>query len=206
MRPCPDFGELSLTRPLELAMLARFSAGPARTLEEDQQAMTLRAAVYIAEQDCPYEEEYDGNDFSCTHILVRERTRPAGTCRVRWFADFAKIERSTIIPAYRGTPALRVLMAETCEVISRKGYRVALTQIQSRLWPVWSRVFRCRVVTGRPHFAFSDFDDCEMEIPIAPHPQALTIRGDPLKIIRPEGDWDQPGVLDRSANRPAEAA
>lgn len=187
-------------------MLARFSAGPVRTLEEYQQAMTLRAAVYMAEQDCPYEEEYDGNDFSCTHILVREGTRPAGTCRVRWFADFAKIERSTIIPAYRGTPALRVLMAETCEVISRKGYRVALAQIQSRLWPVWSRVFRCRVVTGRPHFAFSDFDYCEMEIPIAPHPQALTIRADPLQIIRPEGDWDQPGVLDRSASRPAEAA
>ncbi|MBA4339508.1 MAG: hypothetical protein C0421_11735 [Hyphomonas sp.] len=144
MRPRPDFGELSLTRPLEPSMLARFSAGPVRTLEEYQQAMTLRAAVYMAEQDCPYEEEYDGNDFSGTHILVREGTRPAGTCRVRWFADFAKIERSTIIPAYRGTPALRVLMAETCEVISRKGYRVALAQIQSRLWPVWSRVFRCR--------------------------------------------------------------
>jgi len=187
-------------------MLAQFSAGPVRTLEEYQQAMTLRAAVYMAEQDCPYEEEYDGNDFSCTHFLVREGARPAGTCRVRWFADFAKIERSTIIPAYRGTPALRVLMAETCEVISRKGYRVALAQIQSRLWPVWSRVFRCRVVTGRPHFAFSDFDYCEMEIPIAPHPQALTIRADPLQIIRPEGDWDQPGVLDRSASRPAEAA
>ncbi|MBA4339507.1 MAG: hypothetical protein C0421_11730 [Hyphomonas sp.] len=62
------------------------------------------------------------------------------------------------------------------------------------------------VVTGRPHFAFSDFDYCEMEIPIAPHPQALTIRADPLQIIRPEGDWDQPGVLDRSASRPAEAA
>jgi hypothetical protein len=45
-----------------------------------------------------------------------------------------------------------------------------------------------------------------MEIPIAPHPQALTIRADPLQIIRPEGDWDQPGVLDRSASRPAEAA
>lgn len=136
-----------------------------------------------------------------THFLIREGTRPAGTCRVRWFADFAKIERLTIVLSCRGTPALRVLMAETCKVISRKGYRVALAQIQSRLQPVWSRVFRCRVVTGRPHFAFSDFDYCEMEIPIAPHPDALTIRADPLQIIRPEGQWDEPGVLDRSAAR-----
>lgn len=202
----PDFGELSLTRPLEPAMLEAFSAGPVCNLEEYQQAMALRAAVYLAEQDCPYDEEYDGNDFSCTHFLVKAGNRPAGTCRVRWFAGFAKIERSTILPAFRGTPALRVLMAETCEVISRKGYRVALAQIQSRLWPVWSRVFRCRLVTGRAHFAFSGFDYCEMEIPIAPHPEALTIRADPLQIIRPEGRWDEPGVLDRSATRPAEAA
>lgn len=205
MRTYPSFGELSLTRPLEPQMLAQFSAGPARTLEDYQQAMALRAAVYLAEQDCPYEEEYDGNDFSCTHFLVRDGDRPAGTCRVRWFADFAKIERSTVLPAYRGTAALRVLMAQVCEVISRKGYRVALAQIQSRLWPVWSRVFRCRLVVGRENFAFSDFDYAEMEIPIAPHAEALTIRADPLQVIRPEGDWDRPGVLDRSASRPAAA-
>lgn len=197
----PDFGELSLSRPLTQDMLETFSAGPVRTLEDYQQAMALRAAVYLAEQDCPYDEEYDGNDFSCTHFLVKAGGRPAGTCRVRWFAGFAKIERSTILPAFRGTPALRVLMAETCEVISRKGYRVALAQIQSRLWAVWSRVFRCRLVQGRETFAFSGFNYCEMEIPIAPHPQALTIRADPLQIIRPEGRWDEPGVLDRSATR-----
>jgi predicted GNAT family N-acyltransferase len=201
MRPRPEFGELSLTRPLEPVMLEAFSAGPVRTLEEYQQAMALRAAVYMAEQDCPYEEEYDGNDFSCTHFLVKAGARPAGTCRVRWFAGFAKIERSTIIPAFRGTPALKVLMAETCELISRKGYRVALAQIQARLWPVWSRVFRCRLVEGRSPFDFSDFDYCEMEIPIAPHPQALNIRSDPMQIIRPEGDWDRPGILDRSVER-----
>jgi hypothetical protein len=80
-----------------------------------------------------------------------------------------------------------VLTAETCEVISRKGYRLALAQIQPRLWPVWSRV-----LIGRTHFAFSDFDYCEMEIPVAPHPQVLTIRADPLQIVRPEGDWGQP--------------
>jgi hypothetical protein len=71
---------------------------------------------------------------------------------VRWFAGFAKIERSTILPAYRCTRALRALMAQVCEVIS-KGYRAALAQIQTRIRPVWSRVFRCPIVPGRPHFA-----------------------------------------------------
>jgi predicted GNAT family N-acyltransferase len=206
MKPRPVFGELSLTRPLEPEMLEAFSAGPVRTLDEYQQAMALRAAVYMAEQDCPYEEEYDGNDFSCTHFLVKAGSTPAGTCRMRWFAGFAKIERSTILPAFRGTAALRVLMAETFEVVSRKGYRMVLAQMQWRLWPVWSRVLRCRLAEGRPAFDFSGYDYRDLEIPIAPHPLALTIRADPLQVIRPEGDWDRPGVLDRSAGRPIAAA
>ncbi|MBI1255165.1 MAG: hypothetical protein GC196_12560 [Hyphomonas sp.] len=83
MRLRPDFGGLSLTRLLEPAMRARFSAGPVRTPEDYQQAMIPCAAVCMAGQDCPYQEEYDGNDFSCTHVLVREGARPAGTCRMR---------------------------------------------------------------------------------------------------------------------------
>ena len=31
---------------------------------------------------------------------------------------------------------------------------------------------------------------------------AITLDSDPYVIIRPEGDWDRPGVLDMSAGRP----
>ncbi|MFN7054739.1 GNAT family N-acetyltransferase [Hyphomonas sp.] len=209
MRRYPSFGELVLAKPLPQGALDMFSARPARTLEEYQQAMAIRAAVYMAEQACPYEEEYDGNDFTGTHMVLYAGARPIGTIRVRWFADFAKVERTSILPAFRGTPALKVLLAETFEIIARKGYRRALAQIQSRLWPTWSRVFRCRLVEERPGFAFSGYSYAEMEIPVPRHPAALSVRTDPLQVIRPEGNWDMPGVLDRSADRPvggAEAA
>jgi hypothetical protein len=29
----------------------------------------IRAAVYLAEQDCPIEEEFDGNDLVAAHFL-----------------------------------------------------------------------------------------------------------------------------------------
>ena len=29
----------------------------------------IRAAVYIAEQDCPIEEEFDGNDLAAAHFI-----------------------------------------------------------------------------------------------------------------------------------------
>ena len=38
---------------------------------------------------------------------------------------------------------------------------------------------------------------------LAPAPDALTIDSDPMMILRPEGAWDRPGILDRSAARPA---
>lgn len=206
MNAYPSFGELVLARPLPEGALEQFSARPARTLEDYQQAVAIRAAVYMAEQDCPYDEEYDGNDFTATHMIAYAGARPVGTIRVRWFADFAKVERTSILPAYRGTPALKVLLAETFEIISRKGYRIALAQIQARLWPTWSRVFRCRLVAGRSGFSFSGYDYAEMEIPVARHPEALTIRADPFQVIRPEGAWDVPGVLDRSAARLTDGA
>lgn len=200
----PSIGELVLARPLPEGALETFSARPARTLEEYQQAMAIRAAVYMAEQDCPYDEEYDGNDFTATHMVVYAGARPIGTIRVRWFAGFAKVERTSILPPFRGTPALKVLLAETFEIIARKGYRVALAQIQARLWPTWSRVFRCRLVSGREGFAFSGYEYAEMEIPVPRHPEMLNVRADPLQVIRPEGAWDEPGVLDKSAGRPTD--
>jgi hypothetical protein len=40
-----------------------------------------------------------------------------------------------------------------------------------------------------------------MVLDIDPGPDAITLDSDPYIIIRPEGDWDRPGVLDASAGR-----
>ena len=53
----------------------------------------IRAAVYMAEQDCPIEEEFDGNDLVAAHFIGFVGTEPAGCLRVRFFGDFAKVER-----------------------------------------------------------------------------------------------------------------
>ncbi len=178
-------------------------ARPARTLEDFQMAAAIRAAVFMAEQDCPYEEEFDGNDLCATHFLLFDQARPVGTLRIRWFAAFAKLERIVLLPCERGRTGLRVLLAEAFELVSRKGYRRMLGQIQARLWPVWSRTFKCRLLAGRAPFWFSDYEYREIEIPIPAHPSALSFEMDPYVAIRPEGAWDSPGVLDQSADRSA---
>ena len=40
-----------------------------------------------------------------------------------------------------------------------------------------------------------------MVLDLEPGPDAITLDSDPYVIIRPEGDWDRPGVLDISSGR-----
>jgi predicted GNAT family N-acyltransferase len=197
----PETGEKVLCRPVPPGAFERYAARPIRSLDDYQKMTAIRAAVFMAEQDCPYEEEFDGNDLCATHFLVFDGTEAVGTLRMRWFAEFAKLERVVLLRSQRGRAALHVMLAEAFELATRKGYRLMIAQIQARLWPVWSRTFRCRMVPGRPRFWFSDFEYIEIEIPLPEHPSALVPESDPMVMIRPEGDWDTRGVLDASVAR-----
>src|SRR5258708_36822693 len=55
----------------------------ARTIEDVMRVMTIRSAVYLAEQECPYEEEFDGNDFSATHLIGYVGNERAACLRIR---------------------------------------------------------------------------------------------------------------------------
>jgi len=56
----------------------------------------IRSAVYLAEQDCPIEEEFDGNDLVAAHFIGFVGKEPAGCLRVRFFGEFAKVERLAV--------------------------------------------------------------------------------------------------------------
>jgi predicted GNAT family N-acyltransferase len=61
----------------------------------------IRSAVYLAEQDCPIEEEFDGNDLVAAHFIGFVGKEPAGCLRVRFFGEFAKVERLAVRHQYR---------------------------------------------------------------------------------------------------------
>ena len=65
----------------------------AATSDELLQSFALRAAVFMGEQQCPYDEEFDGNDYTATHVIMYVDGEPAGTMRLRWFQSFCKFER-----------------------------------------------------------------------------------------------------------------
>jgi predicted GNAT family N-acyltransferase len=177
------------------------STAIARTLEDVMRVMTIRGAVYIGEQECPYEEEFDGNDFSATHLIGYVGKEPAACIRIRYFAEFAKVERLAVRKEFRKTRlAFRMVQAaiELCRV---KGYRRLYGHAQKRLVNFWAR-FGFRTFAGGRELIFSDFDYVEMVLDTERHPQAISIGVDPYIMIRPEGRWHLPGILERSAIRP----
>ena len=178
-----------------------------RTLDELMEIMAVRSLVYVGEQHCPYHEEFDGNDLAgALHLLARCGREPIGTMRIRWFGEFVKFERICIRPSHRGSDAIRVMMRTAFELAAHKGYKKVLGHIQAKLLPYWQRTIGMRARPGRPSFVFSDLEYIEVERDLEPPPSSITINAPAYVLLRPEGDWDKPGILDRSALRAAGGA
>lgn len=175
-----------------------------RDLSEYMKVVAIRASVFLAEQDCPYDEEFDNNDLSSLHLIAYLRGEPVATLRIRWFANFAKIERVCVMKHVRGGAVVKLMIETAVDIISRKGYTLAIGYIQKRLAPFWKQLgFLPR--EGRSDFRFSDYEYVECQRVLPARADAITIDSDPYVVMRPEGEWDRENVLDRSAARPAVA-
>ena len=126
------------------------SVSVARSFDDLMRVVSIRSAVYIGEQECPYDEEFDGNDTSGTHLIGYVGTEPAGCIRIRYFADFAKIERLAVRKEYRTTRLSFQLVRAAIELCQMKGYRRLYGHAQKRLVNFWSRFgFQLCLKAGR---------------------------------------------------------
>jgi predicted GNAT family N-acyltransferase len=175
-----------------------------RDLNDFMKVVAIRSAVFLAEQDCPYDEEFDQNDLSATHLIAYLRDEPVATLRIRWFANFAKIERVCVKKGVRGGALVKLMIETAVDLIGRKGYVHILGYIQKRLVPFWRQLGFLPRET-REGFRFSDYDYVECSRTLTMRHDAITMDEDPFVVMRPEGDWDRENVLDRSAVRPAVA-
>lgn len=173
----------------------------AATAEEREMAFMIRSAVFIGEQKCPYLEEFDGNDYSATHLIGFVNQEPAATARLRYFSDCIKLERFAVRSEFRGTQVTDCLIDFAFAFCQQKGYTRVYGHAQKRLLRFW-RKHGFRQV-NKPSFHFSDAEYVAMVADIAPKTDALGMMSDDGVLLRPEGNWDRPGILERSMMRPA---
>jgi predicted GNAT family N-acyltransferase len=173
-----------------------------RSMEEMTKVIAIRSAVYMGEQHCPFEEEFDGNDFSATHLICHRGREPVGCMRIRYFADFAKLERLAVRGESRNAGLASQIVDAAIELCRKKGYRVLYAHSQKRLVSFWEQRGFARM-PGAREFAFSDYDYVEVKLETEKHPRCITLGDDPYVLIRPEGQWEIPGILELSAGRGA---
>ena len=181
---------------------SRYEVRVARSMDDLLMVYSIRSAVYIAEQDCPFAEEFDGNDHCATHFLAFSDDEPAGCLRVRFFADFAKLERLAVRKPYRRSTLAFELVRSGIEHARRKGFRRVYGHARHGLEPFWAR-FGAKPIPGRGEFVFSDYSYTEMLAEYEPLSDEITLSEDPMKLLRPEGDWDRQGILEFSKTRAA---
>ena len=176
----------------------------ASTSDELMQCYMLRAAVFMGEQHCPYWEEYDGNDYTASHIIVYVDGEPGGvacgcagsrpspsssapssssaTARMGLFTPCSRAGRWSSA-ARRATPRPICTASAGC---GRSSSAAASTRSTTRssTSPTTSTApsratSRSTKRPGRPSFT------------------------DPMVLNRPEDRLDMPGILEQSMDRGA---
>jgi predicted GNAT family N-acyltransferase len=173
----------------------------ASTSDELLQCYALRAAVFMGEQQCPYWEEFDGNDYSASHLMLYVDGEPAASMRIRWFAGFAKLERAIILKRYRSMGLFVPFVEWAKRFASRKGYPKAYLHGQKRLWEIFERQ-GFHKVNERP-FHFSDHEYGAFAADLAVAEDTPSVLTDPMVLNRPEDQLDRPGILEESMDRGA---
>jgi predicted GNAT family N-acyltransferase len=110
---------------------------PVESEEAWAQARAIRKRVFIEEQDCPPEEEWDGHDATSRHVLGRLGDTPVATARWRTVPYdnqlVAKLERFAVLPDYRGEGHGRQLVRYVMHDARRAGFATQLVHAQQHL-------------------------------------------------------------------------
>jgi hypothetical protein len=164
------------------------------THEQWVHACAIRSICFLEEHGAQAKWLYDGNDYQATHIVAYAGDEPIGTGRIRWFKDFAKIERTSFRKEYRSISVLKTFAAFGFSHIARKGYTRVITHAGAKYARLWRTVLGFKD-SERKEPAYFEGHEPYYEIykDLDPLPDAITLESSCNVLYRTEGHWDEPG-------------
>ena len=161
-------------------------------------AYAIRAICFMEEHGVKAQQTFDGNDYQATHLVVYAADEPIGTIRIRWFKDFAKLERMSLRKAYRNPQVLKSFTTVMFDHIARKGYARAITHAQPKYARLWRMSFGFKNAEGKQPVYFDGHEDPYIELvkDLTPPDNAITERTDSTILFRIEGQWDAPSAFE----------
>lgn len=116
---------------------------PVTTEAQWQSVKAIRTDVFIDEQECPPEEEWDGHDARSRHLLATVDDTPVGTARWRSVpyneAVVAKLERFAVRKPYRGQGHGTDLVRATLADARQAGFHTFVLHAQAHLEDWYAR-------------------------------------------------------------------
>lgn len=161
------------------------------TLEQLQHAYAIRAICFM-EEGVAAGQAFDGNDFQATHVIIYAGPEPIGALRIRWFKDFAKLERSAFRKAYRNPRHLKTAAEFVFKHIARKGYTKVITHAKPLYARLWRSMLGFKQVTDKPPVLFAGHEEPYIELikELDVAENAITLATDSTVLFRTEGEWD----------------
>ena len=100
----------------------------------------LRQTIFVIEQNCPPEEEFDHLENICDHFILKIEGTPVGAARFRDYNGVAKFERICVLKEYRKTGAGRVIMTGLENHAKEKGYTSSFLNAQVQAIPFYEKL------------------------------------------------------------------
>ena len=104
----------------------------------------VRQRVFVEEQACPPEEEWDAYDAperrgrTVHHLLAEADGVPIGCARWRAVGEGAKLERFAVVPEARGRGLARALVARALADARAAGHRRFVLHAQTYIAPLYA--------------------------------------------------------------------
>jgi GNAT superfamily N-acetyltransferase len=163
-----------------------------RDFEDMAKVFAIRASACFSDPEHLYGKHFDGSDFSASHLIGYVDGEPVGTIRIRYFADFTRIERLCVRPTHRKSRISFKLAKAAFAFCRDKGYKTLSGVAREELVPFWAMLgFKIDeskapiFIYGQAHF--------EMKLTYPELPGAVSSDSPPLVLLRPEGRWNAAG-------------
>ena len=109
--------------------------------EADRAAcLSVRHAVFCGEQGVLADEEQDGRDPDCLHVLGTDGQGAVAALRVLPKGDWAKVQRVAVLSRARGTGTGAALMRWTLERLPVRGFTGAVLGSQTHALGFYERL------------------------------------------------------------------
>jgi len=103
--------------------------------------LRVREIVFMQEQGVSLEDELDGLDPDCLHLLALDDGKPVGTARVHLEVDVAKIGRVCVLRSHRGKGlGEKLIRAAVTLAKAQTGVRIAKLSAQVQALPFYEKL------------------------------------------------------------------